>query len=408
MNPRTLLLAAGLGALGGQTPVPGPAQPAAQPPAPAEAAPAAAPAAPRPDAGQIRHRLEEVQARLNTVDEQLEALKKRRKGVLVELQAIQLDADRMRAQAEAARLKRDQAQNEVAVITARKEQIRQEIVARRMELRRQVRWLQAQGPLGDLAFLSGLSSFEDYVVQGRFQVYLRNQEQTRLRRIQDLEGDLARREQQLQAAMQRLTADEQTAVQAQASLQVHEARLQTFLDGLKQDENRQKEVQAELEEEEVQLDRMLAQLLGKPRPDAFEPITAFATLRGELPQPTPGSLAQGFGEHLHPLFHTKTVQSGLPIAAEQGAPVQAVADGKVVFADLYQSFGPMVILDHGAGFFSLYTHLEALMVARGQILKQGEPLGSVGGTIDGPRLGFEIRHLTQPQDPNKWLKVHYK
>ena len=52
--------------------------------------------------------------------------------------------------------------------------------------------------------------------------------------------------------------------------------------------------------------------------------------------------------------------------------------------------------------------LEALMVARGQILKQGEPLGSVGGTIDGPRLGFEIRHLTQPQDPNKWLKVHYK
>ena len=107
-------------------------------------------------------------------------------------------------------------------------------------------------------------------------------------------------------------------------------------------------------------------------------------------------------------FKTKTMQSGLLITADQGAPVQAVADGKVVYADLYQSFGPMVILDHGGGYFSLYTHLEALSVAKGQILKQGEPVGSVGATLDGPRLGFEIRHLTQPQDPNKWLKVHYR
>ena len=111
---------------------------------------------------------------------------------------------------------------------------------------------------------------------------------------------------------------------------------------------------------------------------------------------------------MQPLFRTKTMQSGLLIAGEQGAPVLAVADGKVVYADLYQSYGPMVILDHGGGFFSIYTHLEALTVARGQILKQGEDLGTVGVTVDGPRLGFEIRHLTQPQDPNKWLKVHYR
>ena len=391
-----LLLGAGA-ALWAQAPVQGPVQ-----------APAAAAAPAHQDPAQLKHRLEEVQARLNTVDAQLEALKKRRKGVLVELQAIELDADRMRAQVEAARLKRDQAKAEVAAISLRKEQIQQEIASRRMELRKQVRWLQVQGPLADLTFLAGLSSFEDYVVQGRFQVYLRNQERRRLNHIQELQDDLGRRELELQAAMQRLTLDEQSAIQAQANLQSHEARLQQFLDGLGQDEVRQREVQAELAEEAVQLERMLASIVGRPKADAFEPGITFASLRGELPQPTPGSLAQGFGEHLHPLFHTKTVQSGLLIAAEQGAPVQAVADGRVVYADLYQSFGPMVILDHGNGYFSLYTHLEALAVSRGQILKQGEPLGSVGGTIDGPRLGFEIRHLTQPQDPNKWLKVHYR
>jgi septal ring factor EnvC (AmiA/AmiB activator) len=367
-----------------------------------------APAPARQDPAQLKRRLAEVQARLGTVDVQLAALKKRRKGVLVELQATLLDADRMRAQAEAARLKRDQAQQEVAAINARKEQIMREIASLRTELRKQVRWMQAKGPLGDLSFLSGLSSFEEYVVQGRYQVYLRNQERKRLDLIQSLQSDLAKREQDLQAAMEHLAADEQLSIQAQANLKLHEERLQQFLDGLKQDESRQKEVQAELAEEALQLERMLTQLLGKPRADAFEAPSAFASLLGQLPQPTSGTLSQAFGEHLHPLFRTRTMQSGVLIAAEQGAAVQAVADGKVVYADLYQSFGPMVILDHGAGYFSLYTHLEALAVAKGQILKQGEPLGSVGMTVDGPRLGFEIRHLTQPQDPNKWLKVHYR
>ena len=397
MNPARLLLLGGLGLLA-QQPVQQPVQQPAQPAGPQA----------RLDPEQLKHRLAEVQARMGTVDVQLADLKKRRKGVLVELQATLLDADRMRAQAEAARIKRDQAQQEVADINARKDQIMREIASLRAELRRQVKWMQAKGPLGDLSFLSGLTSFEEYVVQGRYQAYLRNRERRRLEQVQALQSDLARREQDLQSAMQRLAIDEQVSNQAQASLQLHEERLQQFLDGLRQDESRQKEVQAELAEEALQLERMVTQLLGRPRGDAYAAPGAFAALHGELPQPTPGTLAQSFGEHLHPLFRTRTMQSGLLIAGEQGAPVVAVADGKVVYADLYQSFGPMVILDHGDGYFTLYTHLEALAVTRGQILKQGEALGSVGLTVDGPRLGFEIRRLTQPQDPNKWLKVHYR
>lgn len=398
MIPWPVLLAAATSLVAAPAPVAAPV--------PATAAPA--PAAPARDPAQVKQRLAEIQARLGTVDQQLDALKKRRRGILVELQGIQLTAERMRGQAEAARLRRDQAQSEVAAIGAQKARIQQEIAARRVELRRQVRWMQVRGPLGDLGFLEGLASFEDYLVLGRYRTYLRDLERTRLDRIQLLQADLVRRERDLQAAMERLAGDEQSARRIEDGLQLHESRLQQFLDGLKADETRQKAVQAELAEEAVQLERLLTQLLGKPRGDAFEPATGFASLRGELPQPTPGSLAETFGEHLHPQFRTRTSQSGLLIAADQGAPVQAVADGRVVYADLYQSFGPMVILEHGGGYFTLYTHLESLAVARGQVLRQGEPLGSVGATIDGPRLGFEIRYLTQPQDPNRWLKVRYR
>ena len=375
---------------------------------PAQPPPAQPPPAPaKQDPVQVKRRLAEVQARLGTVDRELEALKKRRKGVLVELQGIALDVDRSRAEAEAARLKRDQAQLEVAAISARKAEIQLQIAKLRIDLRKQVRWMQAKGPLGELTFLSSLLSFEDYVTQGRYQVYLRDEERQHLALIQALQATLTQQEQDLQEAVKSLAVDEQAAIQAAASLQLREQHLQEFLQELGHDENRQKEEQTELAEEALQLERMLTQLLGRPRTDAFAAPSAFSAQRGQLPQPTPGSLAQAFGEHLHPLFKTKTMQSGLLIAGEAGAPVQAVADGRVVFADLYQSFGPMVILDHGSGFFTIYTHLEAVAVAKGQILKQGEPLGSVGRTEDGPRLGFEIRYLTQPQDPNKWLRTHY-
>lgn len=364
--------------------------------------------APPQDPAKLKQRLAEVQGRLSQVDQQLGGLKKRRKGVLVELQSISLQADRMRAQADGARLKRDQAKGEVLQITSQKEGIYKEILRLRGEIRKQIRWMQALGPLGGLGLFPSTENFDEFLVRGRYLEYWRNQQRRKLEQVQRLQGDLLQREKDLQAALQRLAQEERESAQLQLDLRANEARLQGFLDGLRQDESRQREIQAELAEEALQLERMLSQLLGKSRTEAFEATTSFPSLKGELPRPAEGTLAQGFGEQLHPRFKTKTLQSGLLISTEPGATVQSVAEGKVVFADIYQSYGPMVILDHGQGYFSLYTHLRYFQVAKGQILRPGEPLGTSGDTLDGPRLGFEIRQLAQPQDPNKWLKQKYR
>jgi murein hydrolase activator len=360
------------------------------------------------DPAVVKRRLAEVQTRLVQVDQQLGALKKRRKGVLVELQGISLQADRARAQAYGARLKRDQTVAEVHLISLQKESLQQEIVRLRSELRRQVRWMQALGPWGGLSFFPSMSGFEQYLVQGRYLAYWRNQERRKLDLVQQLQRDLLKREKELQEAVQRLAQEEKETALLQASLKLNEDRLQVFLDDLSQDESKQKDVQAELAEEAIQLERMLSALLGKTRTDAFESAVLFANLRGDLPRPVEGTLAQSFGEQIHPKFHTRTLQSGLLIATDPNAQVQAVAEGRVVFADIYQSYGPMVILDHGGGFFSLYTHMSLFTVSKGQILKAGEALGASGDTLDGARLGFEIRHLAVPQDPQKWLKARYR
>jgi len=369
--------------------------------------------APPPGGGQdpatVKARLAQVQARLTQVEQQMNALKKRRKGVLVEMQGIALQRDRAQAESEGAKLQRDQTEAEVLRLGQERDRMKGEIQKLRGSIRHQVRWMQAVGPWGDLGFLASFRSFEDYLQRGRLLAWLRLQQRKRLKGVQHLQGGLAQREQALQVTLARLAEDEKTSAALAASLRLNEEKLTGFLDTLQADERQQRAVQAELSEEALQLERMLTGLLGRlPKSEGFEATVAFPTLRGELPQPVEGSLALGFGEHVHPRFHTKTLQSGLLIDAPAGVPVQAVADGRVVFADYYQSYGPMVILDHGGGWFSLYSHLQGLMVAKGQILHAAENLGYVGQTVDGPRLGFEIRLKTKAEDPQRWLKKKYR
>ncbi len=378
---------------------------AAQVPQPA---PVSASPSPSIDSAKLKQRLAALQTRLTQVDQQVEALKKRRKGVMVELQGISLNRDRVQAQLEGARLQQDQAQLEVQRITADQAKISTEIDKLRADLRKQVRWLQAQGQLGELAFLPNPSSFGTYLSQTRYLAWWRLQERKRMGQIQRLQADLAQRGTELKSVLERLSAQQLNAAQYESALKRDEGNLETFLTGLQQDEQAQKQVQAELAEEAIQLERMLGNLIGKTKTDAFDAPMSFSSLRGELPDPVDGSLSQGFGEHQHPRFHTKTFQSGLLIEAFIGAAVIAVADGKVILAEPYQSYGPIVIVDHGGGWFTLYTHLQGTAVAKGDVVHQGDKVGTVGETMDGPRLGFEIRYQTKPEDPNKWLKKKYR
>ena len=83
---------------------------------------------------------------------------------------------------------------------------------------------------------------------------------------------------------------------------------------------------------------------------------------------------------------------GLDIAAPEGAPVSAPAAGKVVLAQRFKKYGNAVVLDHGQGVTSMYLHMSALAVKKGQTLAKGAPVGKVGmtGVATGPHLHWSV------------------
>jgi murein DD-endopeptidase MepM/ murein hydrolase activator NlpD len=101
------------------------------------------------------------------------------------------------------------------------------------------------------------------------------------------------------------------------------------------------------------------------------------------------------------------VNDGINIKALRGAAVRAAADGQVVYVgDAIAGLGNMVILRHGAGVATVYAHLEAPLVARGERVTRGTPVGRAGtsGNVKEPQLLFQLRLGQRPVDPLPYLQ----
>lgn len=99
--------------------------------------------------------------------------------------------------------------------------------------------------------------------------------------------------------------------------------------------------------------------------------------------------------------------AGLDLVQATGTPVRAAAWGIVRFAGWDDTYGNLVVLDHGNGFSSMYGHNEALLVHEGDLVARGEPIARLGNTgrSSAPHLHFEVRLEDEPLDPAFLISV---
>lgn len=135
---------------------------------------------------------------------------------------------------------------------------------------------------------------------------------------------------------------------------------------------------------------------------AARTVAATGPRVGGLGWPLAGQLLAGFGANL-PDGRRST---GLLIGAPAGTRVNAVADGRVVFAEWMTGYGLIAIVDHGGGTLSLYAHNDALLQEVGAQVKRGDAVSSVGtsGGQGRPALYFELRRNGQAVNPQTWLQ----
>lgn len=138
----------------------------------------------------------------------------------------------------------------------------------------------------------------------------------------------------------------------------------------------------------------------------------FASLRGKLALPAAGALTRRFGAR----DDAGASLYGDIVATHSGAIVTAPADGAVLYAGPFRSYGQLLILNAGDGYHVVLAGLGRISVALGQAVLAGEPVGtmgegglasavSTGRASDEPELYVEFRKDGQPVDPAPWWAV---
>jgi murein DD-endopeptidase MepM/ murein hydrolase activator NlpD len=105
-------------------------------------------------------------------------------------------------------------------------------------------------------------------------------------------------------------------------------------------------------------------------------------------------------------FNIEIKHFAIDIAVEAGTPVKAVADGTVIFAGWTPDTGNVIVLQHAAGFISVYKHNSILHKQEGDIVKSGEVVAASGNTGEfstGAHLHFELWRDGQPVNPENYI-----
>jgi murein DD-endopeptidase MepM/ murein hydrolase activator NlpD len=122
-------------------------------------------------------------------------------------------------------------------------------------------------------------------------------------------------------------------------------------------------------------------------------------------RPTEGWFSSGFGYRISPFTNRREFHKGLDIATRIGTPIIAPADGLVVFVGREGNFGKMIAINHGYNLMTRYGHLHKFQVNKGQHVKRGQTIGTVGasGRCTGPHLHYEILLNGIPVNPLRYI-----
>lgn len=126
-----------------------------------------------------------------------------------------------------------------------------------------------------------------------------------------------------------------------------------------------------------------------------------------LGKPLKGAITSRYGKRKDPMNKKSAFHTGVDIRGKRGEKIKATADGIVKKAFKNGGYGNYVMIDHGNGYTSSFSHMQKYLVHRGDHVKRGQVIGLVGNTgrSTGPHLHYEIALDGKTVNPYNFTKI---
>ena len=179
---------------------------------------------------------------------------------------------------------------------------------------------------------------------------------------------------------------------------------------LKQLKNEENEVKAEIAIQLKQIDaleKLRKQIIADKEKYNEQQLASLKRIdkdirnyKGKLDWPVQGKVIKKFGPQWNPRLNTTLDNPGIDISSRATLPVKSVFDGYVSTITFIAGYGTTVIIDHNNSYYTVFTHLENLLISENMNVKEGQNIGYVS---NDNIIHFEIWGNNQKLNPEKWL-----
>ncbi|MDW7760230.1 MAG: peptidoglycan DD-metalloendopeptidase family protein [Acidobacteriota bacterium] len=357
------------------------------------------------DIEDFENRLARVRKQIDDLKTRLREEEKREASLLSSLQKLRLGQRLIRNEMAEVDLQLKQTNRELAVLKDSADQMRTRLEEQRRAVQRTLVTLYKFGRIDFLQFALRSEDLESLIVENKRLGILARYQDELVSGFQKTLTEIRETEARLEEKRRDLSKLRDLAAAKKRELEAEERKTQDLIRRIQRDRATHLQVLQELEENARQLQIMMKKIADQEwtLPSPFVP---FFERKGRLSWPVEGKVITRFGPEKHPRFRTTTMNNGIEIApASEKAVVLALHAGKIVYADAFEGYGKLLIIDHGMAYFSLYGHCSEFLAAKGDIVREGQPIAVVGdsGSLKGECLYLEIRHRAKALDPLQWL-----
>lgn len=364
-----------------------------------------------------RRELQELQRQAREKRQQAGQLRGQESKALGALKRTERELSGTRRRIKALNSRRQRLDQQLEVTRVNLQRSIESLGNQRQRLAKRLRHLYMMGPAREMEFLISTASFAGLMMRWDFLQMVAEQDRLLLEGVRTEKEHVEANERRLQGNLSEVARNTQRSQRESSKLaNLRQSRASTVRE-IQSKRSEYEAAAAELERSARAVAGLLARLERQRRAEAEK-----ARVQGRDPQPYSGNFAQGQGQldwpvngsiigrmglETHPRFGTQVRNDGIDISVPVGTAVRAVGKGRVDFAnDDYEGIGGMVVLNHGDGYYTIYSHLSDVSVSTGTEVASGTVIGRSGetGSLKGPMLHFEVRKGSSPMNPESWLR----
>lgn len=358
------------------------------------------------DISELEKRLAKISQEIQILEAKIGQEKKKESTLLSELDKISWQKKLIRNELSRLAIQMDKTTRELSSLKDDITRLKNKLEREQQGMEQTLVALYKHGKFNFLQFLLETENMSALFAESKHLSLLANHQQTIISDYLKTMSDLRLAELAQEAKKKEISQFIRDTDQKKRELETREAEGRELILKIQKNKKNYEQALKEQNERAEQLQSLMKKLAAQEITLPFK-FVPFYEKKGKLSWPISGKIVTRFGLERHQQFNTITMNNGIEISPQKGSfIVSSIHPGKVVFADYFQGYGNLLIIDHGMNYYSLYGHCAEFLVNKGDLVREGQAIAIVGdtGSLKGVCLYLEVRFKTKPLDPLQWLR----